>query len=84
MQGRAPLPAHTHAHARLIPDQYSTIEQVQDALRKAGLESSQLILFVDFTKVTPTPCLFAMASCVCSTQATSSTPCVPSHGLSCM
>ena len=33
-----------------INDNYSTIEQVQEALRKAGLESSNLIVGVDFTK----------------------------------
>lgn len=33
-----------------IPDQYSTFEEVSAALRKAGLESSQLIVGVDFTK----------------------------------
>lgn len=33
-----------------IRDQYETVEQVQDALRKAGLESSQLMIGIDFTK----------------------------------
>lgn len=33
-----------------IPDQYSTFEEVSTALRKAGLESSQLVVGVDFTK----------------------------------
>eukprot|EP00292_Cryptomonas_paramecium_P008336 CAMPEP_0113682488 /NCGR_PEP_ID=MMETSP0038_2-20120614/12694_1 /TAXON_ID=2898 /ORGANISM="Cryptomonas paramecium" /LENGTH=283 /DNA_ID=CAMNT_0000601569 /DNA_START=35 /DNA_END=886 /DNA_ORIENTATION=+ /assembly_acc=CAM_ASM_000170 len=33
-----------------IVDQYKTIEEVQDGLRKAGLESSNLIVAVDFTK----------------------------------
>jgi len=31
-------------------DQYETLEQVQEALRKSGLESSNLIVGVDFTK----------------------------------
>lgn len=33
-----------------IPDRYNTIEEVQDALRKVGFESSNLILGIDFTK----------------------------------
>merc|ERR1711959_605566 len=35
---------------RPIPDRFTTIEQVQHAVRNAGLESSNLILGVDFTK----------------------------------
>lgn len=33
-----------------IPDNYSSIEQVTEALRGSGLESSNLILGIDFTK----------------------------------
>jgi len=33
-----------------IPDQYSTYDEVQQALRDAGLESSSLIIGIDFTK----------------------------------
>jgi len=33
----------------MIPDQYKSLEEVTQALRQAGLESSQLILGVDFT-----------------------------------
>jgi len=33
-----------------IPDQFTTYEEVQAALRKAGLESSNLIIGIDFTK----------------------------------
>lgn len=35
---------------RRIPDTFESIEEVQDALRKGGLESSDLIVAVDFTK----------------------------------
>lgn len=35
---------------RPIPDRFTTIEQVQHAIRSAGLESSNLIFGVDFTK----------------------------------
>lgn len=34
----------------LIPDNFTTLEQVTTALRKEGLESSNLILGIDFTK----------------------------------
>ncbi|XP_002265556.2 E3 ubiquitin-protein ligase RGLG4 isoform X1 [Vitis vinifera] len=33
-----------------IPDNFSTIEQVTNALRESGLESSNLIIGIDFTK----------------------------------
>ncbi|OQR81157.1 hypothetical protein ACHHYP_16712 [Achlya hypogyna] len=33
-----------------IPDQYETYEQLQQALRASGLESSNLILAIDYTK----------------------------------
>mmetsp|Transcript_9087 Transcript_9087/g.10096 ORF Transcript_9087/g.10096 Transcript_9087/m.10096 type:complete len:269 (+) Transcript_9087:230-1036(+) len=33
-----------------IPDKYQTLQEVQDALRAAGLESSNLIIGVDYTK----------------------------------
>lgn len=32
-----------------IPDKYKTLEEIQQALRKAGLESSNIILGIDFT-----------------------------------
>jgi len=35
---------------KAIPDQYQTIDQVTAEIRQAGLESSQLIIGVDFTK----------------------------------
>ncbi|KAL2617939.1 hypothetical protein AAZV13_08G216900 [Glycine max] len=34
----------------LIPDNFTTLEQVTTALRKEGLESSNLVLGIDFTK----------------------------------
>eukprot|EP01089_Gocevia_fonbrunei_P014941 TRINITY_DN4245_c0_g1_i2.p1 TRINITY_DN4245_c0_g1~~TRINITY_DN4245_c0_g1_i2.p1 ORF type:complete len:286 (-),score=58.25 TRINITY_DN4245_c0_g1_i2:120-977(-) len=37
-------------HFATFKDKYESIEEVQDALRSAGLESSNLILGVDFTK----------------------------------
>ena len=50
----SPSPA-PRAHAApnsfvAIADKYTTLEQVQAGLRKAGLESSNLIIGVDFTK----------------------------------
>eukprot|EP00850_Spirogloea_muscicola_P020641 SM000222S06982 [mRNA] locus=s222:104396:107528:+ [translate_table: standard] len=35
---------------RSIPDKYTSLEQVQQALREAGLESSNLVVGIDFTK----------------------------------
>ncbi|KXZ45622.1 hypothetical protein GPECTOR_52g24 [Gonium pectorale] len=35
---------------RAIADRFTTVDQVQEALRKGGLESSNLIVAVDFTK----------------------------------
>jgi len=35
---------------RIIPDQYSSFAEVSQALRSAGLEASQLVVGVDFTK----------------------------------
>jgi hypothetical protein len=43
-------PATRSETFKTIRDDYETIEQVQEALRKAGLESSQLLLAVDCTK----------------------------------
>ncbi|KDO27437.1 hypothetical protein SPRG_07025 [Saprolegnia parasitica CBS 223.65] len=47
-QTRAPVP-RSPAFQR-IPDQYETYEQLQHALRASGLESSNLILAIDYTK----------------------------------
>ncbi|GBG69007.1 hypothetical protein CBR_g3706 [Chara braunii] len=43
-------PAHRRQPSKAIPDRYTTFEQVQEALREAGLESSNLIVGFDFTK----------------------------------
>lgn len=41
----------TKAHSDLcIPDRFATIEEVQEGMRRAGLESSNLILAIDYTK----------------------------------
>ncbi|KAK6922795.1 Copine, C-terminal [Dillenia turbinata] len=37
-------------HANYIADNFNSLDQVVDALREAGLESSNLILGIDFTK----------------------------------
>ncbi|XP_044469857.1 E3 ubiquitin-protein ligase RGLG3-like [Mangifera indica] len=39
-----------HMHPRRIADNFSSLDQVISALREAGLESSNLILGIDFTK----------------------------------
>lgn len=39
-----------HSSFRPIPDRFTSIAQVQTAIREAGLESSNLIVGVDFTK----------------------------------
>eukprot|EP01018_Ginkgo_biloba_P021307 Gb_13018 [translate_table: standard] len=46
-------PATANKHAQRfshIPDQYKTLDQVITALRESGLESSNLIVGIDFTK----------------------------------
>jgi hypothetical protein len=45
-----PTASHKHRGFLPIPDRYETIGEVQSDLRKAGLESSNLIVAVDFTK----------------------------------
>lgn len=47
--GAAPTMAKQGQGFQMIPDQYKSFEEVTGALRKAGLESSQLIVGVDFT-----------------------------------
>lgn len=42
--------ADSHGGFALIPDQYTSYEDLTAALRKSGLEKSQLILGVDFTQ----------------------------------
>lgn len=40
----------TKRHTRQIPDKYHTVEDVQQALKEAGLESSNLIIGIDYTR----------------------------------
>ena len=47
------MPTSPRAHAErfeTIRDRFESIEEVQEALRGAGLESSEVIVAVDFTK----------------------------------
>lgn len=37
-------------HFEMIPDRFATYDDVEEALRSSGLESSQLVIGVDFTK----------------------------------
>jgi len=46
----ASQPAPQRRGFQAIADQFKTMEEVQDALRRSGLESSNLIIGVDFTK----------------------------------
>jgi len=41
---------HDKRQPKFIPDNYSSVDEVTTALREAGLESSNLILGIDFTK----------------------------------
>jgi len=47
--GTAVAPTAAKAGFKMIPDQYKSLDEVTQALRQAGLESSQLIVGVDFT-----------------------------------
>lgn len=42
--------ATARKHRKVIEDNYHSLEQVSEALRTAGLEASQLILGIDYTK----------------------------------
>ncbi|XP_043722167.1 E3 ubiquitin-protein ligase RGLG3-like isoform X1 [Telopea speciosissima] len=42
--------SHTRQQSSYIPDSFSSLDEVISALREAGLESSNLILGIDFTK----------------------------------
>jgi len=52
----AAYPPHTTQYKanssgfQAIPDQYNSLSEVQEALRRAGLESSNLVIAVDYTK----------------------------------
>eukprot|EP00762_Andalucia_godoyi_P002876 ANDGO_04472.mRNA.1 E3 ubiquitin-protein ligase RGLG2 len=39
-----------HEVLKYIPDKYRSVEDVYEALRRKGVESSELVFFVDFTK----------------------------------
>lgn len=52
--GRA---ATNQKHSRWIPDNFHSVEHVIEALRLEGLESSSLIVAVDFTKVSMGMCV---------------------------
>ncbi|ETV93970.1 hypothetical protein, variant 1 [Aphanomyces invadans] len=43
-------PEHTRPKFHAIADKYETYEELQQALRKAGLESSNLVVAIDYTK----------------------------------
>lgn len=47
------MPRSTTLAFRAIEDRFHRIEDVQEALRQQGLESSQLVFGIDFTKVCP-------------------------------
>lgn len=47
--GGAPLPEFESKHRVMIPDQFNSYGELSSALHKAGLETSQLIVGVDFT-----------------------------------
>lgn len=47
---KAPAKPENTFRFQVIPDKFESIEEVQDALRGAGLESSEIIVAVDFTK----------------------------------
>lgn len=49
-ESKQPVAAPQASAFKTILDQYESIEEVQDGLRKAGLESSQMVLGIDFTK----------------------------------
>lgn len=51
VSGGPALRGATTMKFRTIRDKFETVEQVQEDLRKNGLEASQLIVGLDFTKV---------------------------------
>ena len=48
----APKPGTKEAKFDTIKEQYESIEEVQEGVQQAGLESSQLIVGIDFTRST--------------------------------
>ena len=54
------MPSKSRIGACILCVRYETFEQLQDALRTAGLESSNLVIGIDYTKVggvLPAACL---------------------------
>jgi len=49
-RGTAAGAASDHYEFQVIFDKYETYDEIQDALRSSGLESSNMVIAVDYTK----------------------------------
>ena len=56
-------------HFTRIRDKFKTFRQVEEALRGSGLESCELIVGIDFTKVNAEPFIPTKCSCACGFSA---------------